>query len=576
MTTLSLDQFVKQAGGTTKDVQVLPANNSIATTPISDTAVNNLKSSSLFSPLTTEFGGGEQGIAQKLKRDIQGGADSLQNTKNPFSAGADLALAGGRVAGDVAGAIYTPVSTALNVVTGGYLGKFFDFVGKVSQMGGKYNPINAITDLKSVQDFVGKNPHLEEDFNRALNIGLASAESGKIEPSTIIPRTIEQLKSTVDTVGAIPETAKGKVIDYIKTKEEPAISSLENDYEKWTGQTKTGVKNLGKADARTEALNNAGTTGKTPQRVLAESKIIPETQGTKFRTFDQAQKFRDSLQPLNDANASALKEVDLASPPNSIADLEAKTIESIKSVKKPAGEIQSMINDAKNEYSLLKEKYGDTISNTDLNLEKQNYAKGVNFDSTKPLQGSVYEQIRRTAQKTIENSASKAGFEDVAQLNREIGDRLNAADFLQKLDGQTLKYGKIGKYAFMGIGASLGKGLVGKVFGAIGGEYVAELLMRADVATPVKRLILKNIKETNPEAYTATLDWLKQQGLDRELRLALPAPDYIPMGAGMDKSGTISAKNQTPEELLGAQKATGTQFPQLPSRASPIRLPGKK
>jgi hypothetical protein len=66
---------------------------------------------------------------------------------------------------------------------------------------------------------------------------------------------------------------------------------------------------------------------------------------------------------------------------------------------------------------------------------------------------------------------------------------MTAADFLEKLNGRSLKYGKIGKYLFMGVGASLGKTAVGKVFGALGGELISHVLMNADVAMPVKRML---------------------------------------------------------------------------------------
>lgn len=332
-----------------------------------------------------------------------------------------------------------------------------------------------------------------------------------------------------ETASKVKGSVLGKVDEAKVALQDKAVNNLEADYSRWAGQTKGGVKKIGKAETKTLALNEAGTSGKAPQRILAESKIIPETEGTKFRTADQAKKFKESLQPLYDANTDALKLVDQATPPISIDDLQANTVKSIESSRLPVGEKATMVNDAKSEYSLLKEKYGDTIKPSDLNAEKQNYSGSIKFDSTKPLKKDTYYQIRKTAQKTIEDTASKAGFEDVAQLNREIGDRLSAADFLEGLDGQTLKYGKIGKYAFMGIGATLGKGITGKVLGALGGELVAELLMRADVASPVKRLVLKSLETRSPEAYKATLEWIKQQGLEKDLRLALPAP--TPLGS---------------------------------------------
>ncbi len=338
-----------------------------------------------------------------------------------------------------------------------------------------------------------------------------------------------------------------KTSDYLASKQGVVVDQLENDYYKWVGQTKPGVKRINKAEARTDALNQAGTTGRTPQRVLSESGIVPDIEGTKFRTAQQAETFRDKLEPLYEANSAALKEVQMATAPIKLTNIEQRAISNVNNLRETVGNKDAMIRDIKREFQLLRKKYGDSITITDLNKEKGVYWKGTKFDSTKPFKGDTYYNIGKAAQKTIEETAEKAGFTDVAQLNREIGDRLEAAKYLESLDGQTLKYGKIGKYVFITIGATLAKSIPGKILGAIGGEYAAELLMRADVSNPVKRLILKSIREKSPEAYQATLKWLEEQGLMRELRLALPEPSPL----GSDKNPFITPSPTTYEPQAG-------------------------
>jgi len=223
---------------------------------------------------------------------------------------------------------------------------------------------------------------------------------------------------------------------------------------------------------------------------LAEARIIPETEGTKFRTKNQADAYRESLAPLQDAMDDAVKTISQQTPPLPIDAIEQSTVSRIIKMEMPLGDKVRLIDDVKTEYANMRNTYGDTIKLEDLNQEKKNYWKGTKFDSTKPFQGDAYYQIGKSLQKTVEDIALQTGYEDVAQLNREIGDRLEGAKFLEKLDGQTLKYGKLGKYVFMTTGATLGEGLVGKVLGVVGGNMVGDILMKADVANPVKRIIL--------------------------------------------------------------------------------------
>ncbi len=184
-----------------------------------------------------------------------------------------------------------------------------------------------------------------------------------------------------------------------------------------------------------------------------------------------------------------------------------------------SGKANKLEADIRREFEAYRSNYGDAINLATVDEIKSARYADMKFDFTQPLKSDTNGAIARTARQIIEDKATQAGFTDLAQLNREIGSRLDAADFLQRLDGQTLKYGKIGKYAFMGIGASLGTGVVGKILGALGGDLLAQLLMSADVAGPVKRMVLASLAEKSPEAYQATLKWIKANKLAIETRV---------------------------------------------------------
>ncbi|MFA6992229.1 MAG: hypothetical protein WC269_03030 [Candidatus Gracilibacteria bacterium] len=513
-----------------------------------------------------------QELPGKISENIMAGAEDLQ--KGNIVKG--LAKSGLRTAGDFAGAIYSPIALPITETlekTGAskLLSNFGSFIAEKT----------GLTDVKAIQDWAIAHPNAEEDFTRAMNLGMAGMEKGKIEPSTVIPRTVTQIKpigveakAIVSDVGTLAQKAKQSVSEKVDIKKQglanKAVDKLEQDYSEWTGATKSGVKKLAKSEAKTTAMTKAGTEGKTPQRILAENKIIPNTKGTKFDTAEQANQFRETLKPLQDMADDSLLEVEYSMRPTEISVLEKAAIKNAKELKLPLGDKASLINDIKNEYAMIREEVGNTMSVTEQARFKKTYFGNTKFDSTKPFKSDAYYQIGKSLQKNIEKTASEAGFDDVAQLNREIGSRLDAAKFLENLNGQTLKYGRIGKYVFMGIGASLGNSVVGKILGALGGDALGQMLMDANVANPVKRLILRNLETKSPEAYQATLEWMKQQGLDRSTRALLPAGKTQPIqlggkieaGVNVDASGnailgeTEKGLNQSLPESLSNKSAT--------------------
>jgi len=153
--------------------------------PIVDTAKN------VASDIGTEFGGSSEGVGAKLGSDISEGAKDIQSG-NPIKG---VIKTGARVAGDVAGAVYTPISAVLGGVlktTG--IQKGIDWLGQ--QIAEK----SGITDIPAIQKWAMTHPNAAQDFGRAMNIGMASMDSSRVEPSTILDRTKEQVKSGIDTL----------------------------------------------------------------------------------------------------------------------------------------------------------------------------------------------------------------------------------------------------------------------------------------------------------------------------------------------------------------------------------------
>lgn len=384
---------------------------------------------------------------------------------------------------------------------------------------------------------------------------------------SLIPGLGTAIGTTIPVASELNQTRKN-IFSPSKEKVDNAVNELENKYTEWSTGTKPGKKLVNQFNTKTKALNKSGTEGKTPMRILAESGIVPEIKGVKFDTFTQAEDFRQSTKPLREANRSALAEAGLSTVPTDISILEQKALEVAKTPQNVnAGRYDKMANDIKKEFAILRKNYPDGK----ISLELQDDIKSARWDNVFKNKGLIDADvlkkdseyaIAKALQKNIEEVAQEAGQIEVAQLNREIGDKLDAAKFLESLDGKVLKGGRLGKFVGTVIGSSLGQTLPGKVLGAIGGNIVADQLIKSSVTSPVRRAILSKLQKTDPEAYTATIKWLEQQDALRGNRLALPAgtPKPTPLGGfnalgqKVDSSGKLILPEQGKIEVLNAQK----------------------
>jgi hypothetical protein len=347
-----------------------------------------------------------------------------------------------------------------------------------------------------------------------------------------------------------------------------AKAELEDSYIKFYGGTQAGKKKIDKALFATEMKDKAGTSGLAPHKILAQDAIIPEIKGNQFDTFEQARQYKE--QTLNVAKQSKriLKEVELQTPKVRLSDLEAEAMQRANTQQNiDSGDAEDLIKNIRREFAKLRKTYGNEIPLSKVDDIKSARWSKIDFSKQNPfaprvdkLSSDADYLIAKTAQKKIEDVATQAGLEDVAQFNRDIGDRLEASRFLADLNGKTLKGSFTTRMASRIIGASAGTSLPGSVIGAIGGDYVANLLISNSVANPTKRLILSNIQAKSPESYSKVMEWLTKQGLDRELRLALPGASaiYVPP----------TKKTPTSEMVVTGGKLPPANFAQAQKRAT--------
>lgn len=472
-------------------------------------------------------------FGENLKEAVGTGLNIASNL--PLASGANLG--------------YQGLKTALKEGVGSLAKRALPIIGEGALYGGSYGTGRALEEGKSIPQALGEG---------AIGAGLGAAGSAVLG------------------VGG-PFLAGGTKELVGKTKnlfnKEQAVNSLENKYtELLTGQSPSKAKKFKAAQDITEAKNKAGTEGLPPQRILAEAGIIPKQEGSRLSTLQQADELRATTAPLRDANRSALREVELATPKINLDQVETDIINRIRSSDVKSTVKQSMEQRARNELMATRAEYGPevTISTLDdLKSKHWDYAfKNKGLVEADILQKNSDYAIAKEYQKMIEETARKAGFDDVAQLNRHIGDILGAADFLENLNGKTLNFGRLGRLFAMGIGSTMGNSFLGKILGAMGGDAVANILISQSVAGPVKRLVLREIQKKDPVAYTRAIQWLDQQKLLKDTRLQLPAPQAGRSYLNQGRAIPIFTTNKPGVEYVGKEASVGKYQP-LPQAARP-------
>jgi len=349
-----------------------------------------------------------------------------------------------------------------------------------------------------------------------------------------------------------------------------AIDDLEDTYKDINRGWVQTRKASDKAARVTQMKNKSGTIGRVPERVLAEHGIIPEHYGTDFTTRAQAAKLKSEVTPLAEANRSALREAGLSTQPIGIDDLELRAISRARTPENIAGGIaDDLENGIRKQMDLYRKNYGGTIPLETLDDIKSARWKRTGFSLTREdkLAGDIDYTIGKASQEAIEETAAKAGATDVAQLNRDIGDILEAAKFLENLDGRKILYGRMGTHMLRlagTISGAAGGGIPGGIVGGLGGELLARMLRSASISTPVKRLILRDLQNKAPDAYIRTLNWLKKQGLDREFRLMLPPPRG-PVGPNQGRPIPVFPQSTKNIDYVGSETVVPPQMGGLPS-----------
>src|SRR5215216_5601388 len=341
--------------------------------------------------------------------------------------------------------------------------------------------------------------------------------------------------------GVVPLVAKGaqKATQLIKDKTGLGVKSVDstvknkiiNEVESKYDELFTGTKSAKKA------FTKSTTQGKTPSRFLAEHGLIVDTEGGKVNIQSTVEKINKQAEPLEDVLDDILKTKDAnpSAPKISLDELGVKAKRRISTeTNKASGYLQKQYAEIDNFINELKQSFGDSVNLSTLNtIKRGQWQQSAVFDATRPsYTKDIHYALGREAKDLIETSVEEA---DIKGLNSYLGDHYDAIKNLQKIDGNAVKGGRLGKYFARTVGAAIGAqgGPLGSIAGAFGGDFVSGVMQNNYITNPIKKMMLERIPFDSPIYNEAqkSLRMLREGNFNRAMNTkALPAPSYMPAG----------------------------------------------
>lgn len=271
-----------------------------------------------------------------------------------------------------------------------------------------------------------------------------------------------------------------------------AQKQLKQTYTELFTGTKPGKKALVKS---TQAGKD------TPEFLSSKGKIV-DIQNGKINSQPLIENLKTDVQPLQQTQRQLLQAKDRVLPQADYVALDdiAKSAKQRLATREAmgSGELIDRHAEVDKVITNLKKIYGDNINLSTLDeIKSAQWQASATFDMSKPkFVPDVHYSIAKSAQKTIEGKVPEAS---IHSLNAEIGNYWEAVKMLQKIDGQAVKGGRLGRYFSRTLGAMAGStgGPFGTLTGAYAGDFVSEVMQNNSIATPIKRMILQQITPDN-------------------------------------------------------------------------------
>ncbi len=307
--------------------------------------------------------------------------------------------------------------------------------------------------------------------------------------------------------------------------EQNVVDNVTKAYEDAGGATKTGIQGMtGKTSTAAKGLDP------NPE-FLANAGIPPETAEVNGRRVfttgvDSAsqQTINDRIGALSELRDKATAQSGMTINPNDLRQSMLSQAE--KDFSGTA--LQAAQNHINNEMDALSidPKYkvdGNGNLNSQQATEMKSYlASNMKYDATRPSNiAETYGTMAKVARTSIENAAEQAGTPSIKELNHLIQQHYDSLTFLNKINGQTVKGGRLGGYFARTVGAVVGSsmggsGVIGKALGGLGGEeaggMISRFMQKMASGGPMAAATMGRMAKADPEIVQKFLGFLGNEG----------------------------------------------------------------
>lgn len=501
---------------------------------------------------------GQPTMAQQAGADIKGafksgiaqgqeGYEQVMNSGgNPITAteGA-LKLGAGAV-----GALFSPLAPITKPIG--------DAVGKVS---------DTLADVPAVQRFA-QTPAGETTERVAGDINNLSTVAGAVAGIKGAPEIAAKVATTADKVATVAAdtadkvaTAAGKGADKVSTAvsdaKTAAAQKATNYYRAqsisdWTEPAETAKPSYNKAGT---IFRNAAAQGNNVAETLVNNgiKLSDNVQNGLYATKDAAEQLRADTGKLSgDLLRPSLETASYSTPKISVDDILRNAKSTIAADSEATlGDKASMIAKINAEAALLKEKYPDGLSLTDLHDNKITYSKNAGHNPLGTQADNLTSKANDALSTALKTTLERTAPPDVPvkELNAELARRYQAASYLEALNGKNVPktiMSKIAQTSAKVAGAVAGESLGGGLLGGVGGYHLGGMVEKfiEGMTNPVKAHFLNNLELTNPDAFAKIKQYLGDREMEKLMRPQLPAPTEL----GSEKNPIITPSPTTYEK----------------------------
>lgn len=449
----------------------------------------------------------------------QGGENIMKDIQNVKTAGIAPTL--GHIAGDIAG------------TAGSFLGNILSpLIPNVAKE--KIGEVSQFID-KKVNEISGMTPEIHKSLGDVFNT--ASLLGGKEAlPNDIgTPASIaSDLKTTVvDTGNTIKKTAS----DLNPLAEKPLTPAemqikLKGVADDWAKPTTINEPKYHKANEvfqkDPEVAQNAAKMGLNPFSSIEDGKYVTKDLEKQVRS-DTGKLSRDFLRP-------ALQEADYAVEKTLVKDLKPK-VNDFEVTPDDAETISSRLN---TRLQALERKYPEGMTLTDMLDEKITYDKNGGFNQFKSNSDTIDSIANRSISSNLRTQIIEK-YPLAKEFFAEQAKNYRVADYLKALNNVKAPVSTaqtVARYVAKFGGAKLGGIFGGDVVSSFAGYQIGKVFetFLENMTNPMRDSFLKNLKITNPEAFTKVEEMLGTMETERATRLKLPAPAPL----GTDKNPIIT------------------------------------